>query len=112
MKTIFEHIAYAKKQPYHVRKRIAFTAAASCSAFIALVWLIGSFSSGAFAIQGNTSSENTEQASTDVTSTKDSGMAGAAAALPSANAQAHIEIIDTAASTSAKHTVERTTIPF
>lgn len=117
MKTIFEHIEHARKKPHHVRKRIAFAAAAACSAFIALVWLVGSFSLGAFAIKGSTFADSTGQspivtvAENEVRSAN-GGIAGAAAALPDTNAPAHITIIDTTASTSAKNTAEQTTIPF
>ena len=116
MKTIFEHIEYAKGKPHHVRKRIAFSVAAGVSGLIALVWLIGGLSSGAFAIQGSTFAESTERSSvTTAGSETDStagGIAGAAAALPAKNAPARIEIIDSATSSSAKGAAEQTTIPF
>ncbi len=114
MKTIFEHIEYAKKKPHHIRKRIAFTAAAGASALIALVWFVGSLSLGSFAIQGSTFAESTtgQPSTAPATGGETQNIAGAAAALPNANTPAHIEIIDTAASTSAKNTAEQTTIPF
>jgi len=114
MKTLFEHIAYAKGKPHHIRKRIAFIAAALVSALIALVWFIGSLSLGVFAIRGSTFAESTGQSPTVVVPENgtQNTIAGAAAALPSANAPAHIEIIDTAPRAPAKHTAEQTTIPF
>ena len=113
MKTIFEHIAYAKEKPYHIRKRIAFGTAALGSGLIALVWLVGSLSLGVFAIQGSTFAENTEQPS--VVTAPERGtqnIAGAAAILQDTDAPARIEIVDAAASTPVKNKVEQTTIHF
>ncbi len=117
MKTIFEHIEYAKSKPHHIRKRIALTATATITAVIALVWFFGTLSSGAFAIQGSTFAESTGAEPTIATGTESDsnseGIAGAAAALPNdANAPAHIEIIDTATSSAATSTAEQTVIPF
>ncbi|MGD0328776.1 MAG: hypothetical protein ABSB00_03700 [Minisyncoccia bacterium] len=113
MKTIFEHIKNAKEKPHHIRKRIAFAATTGITALIALVWLVGSFSSGAFAIRGSTFAESTESSPViTTTENQNQNIAGAAAALPSANTPAHIEIITTAASTSESNKAEQTTIPF
>jgi hypothetical protein len=117
MKTLFEHIAYAKKKPHHVRKRIAFAVAALCSGLVALVWLIGSFSLGSFAIQGSTFADSVGQNGNDARNANSagnvgSGVAGAAAAIPDSNVPVHIEIVDTTTSTPAKDTTEQTTIPF
>ena len=118
MKNIFEHIEQVKGKPHHIRKRVAFTVAAAGTAIVALVWLVGSLSLGAFAIQGNSFAESTGQESVIATdSNNDSfpangGIAGAAAALPSANAPARIEIINAASSNSGQKKTERTIIPF
>jgi len=114
MKTIFDHIENARSKPHHVRKRIAFGVSAGATALIALVWLIGSISTGAFAIKGSNFADSTGQSQIVTTSAGNTqnNIAGAAAALPSANTPAHIEIIDSASSTSAKHAAEQTTIPF
>lgn len=117
MKTIFEHIEYAKGQPHHIREKLAFGIAAGTSGLIALVWLVGSFSSNSFAIQGSTFADSTGQGSAAVatsgnTNSSDSGLAGAAAALPGAGAPARIEVIDTSAPTTTRDTSEQTTIPF
>ncbi|MHB8709989.1 MAG: hypothetical protein ACYC6X_00315 [Minisyncoccota bacterium] len=116
MKTIFDHIEYVKGKPHHVRKQIAFTAAAMGAGLVGLVWLVGSVSLGAFAIQGTSFAESTGQAGVIATSGSDNGssnLAGAAAALPTdANAPAHIEIIDTASSTAGQTKAEQTVIPF
>jgi hypothetical protein len=116
MKTIFEHIEYAKSQPHHIRKRIAFAAAAAFTAVVAVVWFFGTLSSGAFALQGSSFADSTGAESAVATSTNpdsSEGMAAAAAAIPDdTNAPAHIEIVDTATSSSATSTAEQTTIPF
>jgi len=113
MKTIFQHIENAREKPYHIRKRIAFSAAAIGSGFIALVWFVGSLSLGAFAIQGSTFAENTEHSPVVTTPEKGTqNIAGAAAAFQNEDAPAHIEIIDAAASAPVKNKVEQTTIPF
>jgi hypothetical protein len=115
MKTIFEHIEYAKSKPHHIRKRIAFTAAATITAVVALVWFFGTLSSGAFAIQGSTFAESTGAEPTVVNnpgSSNAEGVAGAAAALPDENAPAHIEIINSSPATSSENQAEQTTIPF
>ncbi len=114
MKNIFDHIERVKGKPHHIRKRIAFTAAATGTAVVALVWLVGSFSLGAFAIKENSFADSTGQESV-VATEGDNGspnLAGAAAALPSANAPARIEIIDAVSSTSGQKKTERTIIPF
>ncbi|MHB8660727.1 MAG: hypothetical protein ACYC75_02195 [Minisyncoccota bacterium] len=115
MKTIFDHIEQIKGKPHHVRKQIAFTAAASGAGLIGLVWLIGNISLGAFALHESTFAESTGQASVVATGAGDgsSNLAGAAAALPAdTNAPAHIEIIDTASSTAGQAKTEQTVIPF
>ena len=121
MKTVFDHIEHIKGKPHHIRKRVAFTAAAGVTALIALVWLVGSVTSGAFAIQGSTFADSTQQqpvvtttATGADTGTGDtSGLAGAAAALPSVstNAPASIEIVDVASATPPAQT-QQTIIPF
>ena len=114
MKNIFEHIEHLKGKPHHIRKRVAFATATGVTAVIALVWLVGSVSSGVFAIQGSTFAESTGEQPIVTTGTAggNSGLAGAAAALPDAgaNAPAHIEIIDAATATPAKP--PQTVIPF
>ncbi len=116
MKTVFDHIERVKGKPYHIRKKIAFTAAASCATLVGLVWFIGNISFGAFTIQGSSFAESVGQAGVITTSgsSEPSNLAGAAAALPSknTNAPAHIEIIDTASSTVGQAGAEQTTIPF
>jgi hypothetical protein len=115
MKTIFEHIEHVKGKPHHIRKRIAFASAAVGAAVIALVWLVGSFSLGLFAIQGSSFADSTGQSPVVTTNSNEenSGLAGAAAALPqSANTPAHIEIIDASPTTSGQKKAEQTTIPF
>lgn len=119
MKTFFDHIENAREKPHHVRKRIAFTAAAVGTGFVALVWFVGSISFGLFAIQGSTFAESTGQEGALATTGANgsSNLAGAAAALPptgqsAASAPAHIEIIDAASSTPGQGKAEQTTIPF
>ena len=99
MKTIFDHIEYVKGKPHHVRKQVAFGVAGGISTLIALVWLVGSFSTGAFAIQGSNFAMSTNQENTVATTSAfgSQGLAGvgAAAALKD-NTPAHIQIVETA----------------
>lgn len=117
MKNLFEHIEYVKTKPHHIRKRVAFGAATFGSAFIALVWFVGSYVSNSFAIAGSNFAMGTEQdnAIVKVNAAGDaipSGIAGTAAALPSASAPAHIEIIDTTPQQSTTSQAEQTILPF
>ena len=113
MKTIFEHIEHVKGKPHHIRKRVAFTAAASGAALVTLVWFIGNVSSGSFALGDSSFADMVNQGDIETTSGNPvtSGIAGVAAAIQGANAPAHIEIVDTASSTPMKK-AEQTTIPF
>ncbi|HUY05215.1 MAG TPA: hypothetical protein VMV62_00615 [Candidatus Paceibacterota bacterium] len=114
MKNLFDHIERIKGKPHHVRKQIAFGAAAGLSAFIALVWFAGSIATGAFAIRNTSFAANTAQENTVATTSAsgDQGLAGAAAAVQDANAPAHIEIVDTGAAAPAKSTPTQTILPF
>jgi hypothetical protein len=113
MKTLLEHIEHARTKPHHIRKRIALSIAAGCSILIALVWLIGSFSLGSFAIGDNTFADSAESSPTVTTPENDNqNIAGAAAAFSNENTPTHIEIIDASTSTAAKNAPEQTTIPF
>lgn len=114
MKTVFEHIEHIKGKPHHIRKRIAFTTAAAGTGIIALVWLVGSISLGVFALKDNSFADTTGQSpavTTDNTADA-SNLAGAASALESASAPAHIEIVNTTPSISGQKKAEQTTIPF
>lgn len=114
MKTIFDHIERVKKQPHHVRKRVAFGAAYAATGLIAVVWLGTSLSSGAFALHDS----NFAAAEAGAGNERVAGnaapqqLAGAAAALRgvAANAPAHIEIVDATSTSSAPR--EQTVIPF
>ncbi|MCX6786593.1 MAG: hypothetical protein NTU85_02115 [Candidatus Kaiserbacteria bacterium] len=116
MKTLFEHIEYAKGKPHHIRKRIAFTAAATGAGLVALVWLFGSLSSGVFALKGNSFAENAsgvnESGSIVDTNSNSEGIAGVAAVLSSDQTPAHIEIVDTSILTSSGKQAEEKIIPF
>lgn len=116
MKTVFDHIEHMRGKPHHIRKRVAFTLAAAGAGVVGLVWLVGSVSLGVFAIQGSSFAESTGQGAVIVDNTGSSNLAGAAAALPtnqnSANAPAHIEIVDIASSTPGQGKAEQTIIPF
>lgn len=124
MKTIFEHIEYVQGKPHHVRRRIAFGAAAGGTALIALVWFIGTLATGIFAIHGSSFAESTGQGQIVATgngngNANQSNVAGVAAAAAvsgqdsgNASAPAHIEIIDAASATSSAAQTDQTTIPF
>jgi hypothetical protein len=110
MKTVFEHINHLKGKPHHIRKQIAFGAAAGTTAIIAVVWLAASLATDAFAIRG---ASFDERQTPSVTTDTHSGLAGAAAALPevSDRVPAYIEIVDTSAALPKKQ-AEQTTLPF
>lgn len=118
MKTVFEHIEHVKGKPHHVRRRVAFAAAMSGAAIVALVWLVGSFSLGTFALQENSFADAVGQGSIKTTDggkgspSVTSGIAGVAAVFQTANTPASIEIIDTVSSTYQGKKAEQTTIPF
>ena len=114
MKTVLEHIEHVKKKPHHIRKKIAFTAAAGGTVVIALVWFVGNASTGAFAIRETSFADIARQGGVEAVNGQDTpkGLAGVAAALSGANAPARIEIVDTASSTRPPKRAEQTTIPF
>lgn len=113
MKTVFEHIEYMKEKPHHVRKRFAFAVAAGTSVFIAFVWFVGSVAVGEFALKDTSFADQAGAPPVEVVNADGSNLAGAAAALQSAKAPAHIEIVDTASSSrSVGKPIEQTTIPF
>ena len=115
MKNILEHIEHARSKPHHIRKRITVAVATGGAGLVALIWLVGSFSTNSFALQGNSFADSTGQGSalvaTGNTNSADSGFAGVASAIPGAGEPAHIEIINTTP-TSTQNTSEQTTIPF
>ena len=116
MKTVAQHIEHIKNKPHHVRKRVAFGAAFAGTAVIALVWLVSSVGTGAFALKDTSFAQSTGQENSLATEGDSTVgvIAGAAAApaLESVDAPARIEIIDTASSTRQTKKAEQTTIPF
>ena len=116
MKTIFDHIEHIKGKPHHVRKRLAFGAAAVGAGLIALVWLVGSVSSGVFALKDTSFADSVGAgvAITTQSGNNSQGLAGAAAApvLNEANVPAHIEIVDTTPPKAQTKKAEQTVIPF
>ncbi|MFZ2500660.1 MAG: hypothetical protein WAW90_01580 [Minisyncoccia bacterium] len=115
MKNIFDHIEHVRGKPHHIRKKIAFSAAAFGSALVALVWFAGSLATGAFAIHGSNFAESSGQAPSVVPKSNaisDEGFAGAAAAVRDTNVPAYIEVVDTAPPAPAKSQYEQTILPF
>ena len=116
MKTIFDHIEYVKGQPHHIRKKVVFATAGGMTAVIALVWFVGTLSSGVFAIQGSNFADSTGAESataTGDTTSNNAGLAGAGAAVESdPNAPAHIEIIDSSPVANSTKKAQPTVIPF
>ena len=124
MRTVFDHIDRIKEQPYHVRERVAFMTAGLITGVIGLGWLGISLSSGAFAIQGDGFAQATGEAPFLVDgrpATGDTtGLAGAAAALPSEggdSAPAHVDVVPSglpapAAPASGNPRGNQTIIPF
>ncbi len=118
MKKISKHIAYLKSKPHHVRKRIAFGTAATITTLIGVLWFGASFSSGSYAITGSNFAQSTGSSTVApvVHSAENTNkLAGVAAAFYSSEQTkpAHIEIIDTATtSTLSQKNTDRTIIPF
>lgn len=114
MKTVFEHIDYIKAKPHHIRKKVAFTLAASGTAFITVVWLSASVMTGSFAIQGSSFAQSTEEVEVVPTTSARTteGLAGAAAAFSGRadSEPAGIEIVDTTPAPTKKP--EPTILPF
>ena len=114
MKTVSEHIEYVKGKPHHIRKQIAFGVSSGIAALIALVWLITSVGSGAFALKGSTFSDDlglVPEPDSDALF-GNQNLAGAAAALQDESVPAHIEIIDAPSAAAETKRVEQTTVPF
>lgn len=111
MQALFDHIDTVKTKPHHVRRKVAFGAAAVIAGMVGLLWLGISLSTGVFAIRGSSFAESTGAVpSAGVPHT--SQLAGSAAAFPSEEtAPAHIQIVDTTSASSAP-APEQTVIPF
>lgn len=116
MKKLFGHIEHIKDKPHHIRKQVAYGTAGAGTALISLVWLIGSLSSGAFAIQGSSFADSIKQNAVVVANPESNGenLAGAAAAFSEGTAAVppRIEIVTTEVATSSAIQQEQTTIPF
>lgn len=115
MKTVREHITYVRSKPHHIRKRVAFGAAAAGTAFIALIWLAASLQTGAFALKDASFAQSAAAVAPVIVSNDAAfpNIAGAAAATsPTASAPAYIEIIDANPSASSGKETEETTLPF
>ncbi|HEY4501410.1 MAG TPA: hypothetical protein VJI70_04105 [Candidatus Paceibacterota bacterium] len=114
MKTIFDHIERVKGKPHHVRKRVAFGVAAFGAALIALVWLVGSLGTGAFALKDTSFAQSIGQEGVVVAGSENGSpnIAGVGAALSNTSAPAHIEIVDTTPSKAQTKKAEPTVIPF
>lgn len=117
MRTIVERIEDLRARPHQVRKQVALTSAGGIAVVIGLIWFGVSLGSGAYAIHGSNFAEATgAEASPNAapSAPQTSQIAGAAAALDTADAgPAHIVIVDASSSSAAPSTsAEQTTIPF
>ncbi len=116
MKTVREHITYVRSKPHHIRKRVAFAAAAAGTALIALIWLTASLGTGAFALKDASFAQSAAAVAPVVVSNDATppNIAGAAAAVPSgaSASSAHIEIVDTNPPASSGNKTRETTLPF
>ena len=115
MKTIFEHIEHVKGKPHHIRKRVAFGAAAIGTGIIAFIWLAGSLATGVFALKATSFTQSTGGEETLIVSDKNNGQlagVGAASIIQSAQEPARIEIIDAVTPTLQNKKAEQTTLPF
>lgn len=118
MKSLFQQVEAIRAKPQQVRRRVAFGVSGAVTGVIALAWFVGSFEGGAFTIPASAYGVGADNTSVTVVQPQPdpaatTGMAGAAAALPSTNAHApaHIEIVSAPAATTSD-TKEQTVIPF
>lgn len=116
MKTLSHHIKHIQGQPHHIRKRVAFSAAAIGTSFVALIWLVGSLALGNFAIAGSSFADSVGAGQGTLLTTGTEGgnpnLAGVGAAANASSAAAHIEIVDTTAAASLQKKAEQTILPF
>lgn len=107
MTSFIVRLEEVRGRSHEARKRLAIGGAVLGAGLIGFVWLTASLATGAFALGNNKPAEAPAVAATDPSL----NLAGAAGALPEAQAPAHIEIVDTSVSAK-KSSPERTTIPF
>jgi hypothetical protein len=119
MKKLFNHIETLQGKPHHIRRRIAIGSATFASALIALIWLVGSLVTGAFAIKQSSFADVSTGAATLTTTRtgEDTGASpvagvGAASIIQTDTTKPHIQIIDTSGSSTSKKQPEQTVIPF
>src|SRR3989344_4686588 len=114
MKTIFEHIEHIKGKPHHIRKRVAFGAAAVGTSIIAPAWPAASLGTGAFALKDTSFAQTASDYGTPAASGVEEQLAGVGAAsiIKRAGEPARIEIIDASSQTSSGKKAEQTIIPF
>ena len=120
MRTLFEHIEIIKQKPHDTRRQIAFAAAFGCTTLVALVWLVGTVSTGTFAIHGSSFADRAGQGpslSAQQDSSNANLLGAASAAKIEASAPARIDIVNTATSStfsgkSGGPQAEQTVIPF
>lgn len=110
MKAILKHIERVKGKPHHVRKQVAFAAAGTITALIAVSWIAGSLATGAFALKDTSFADSAGGNAGLAAGSESENLAGAASAFGTPSAPAKIEIIDAASSTGTK--AEPTIIPF
>ncbi|MBI2409485.1 hypothetical protein HYV30_00370 [Candidatus Kaiserbacteria bacterium] len=112
MKNLRHHIEEVRSKPHHVRKQVTLAAAGAGTGLIALVWFAGSVATGSFAIEPSSFADAGKLPVIERGERGNEGIAGAAAALPSGDIPAHIEIVDAASSTVRTPSAGPTTIPF
>lgn len=114
MKSITAHIEYVQGQPHHIRRNIATGVAAGISAFVALVWFVGNYAVGTFAIHGNAFAMNAGQSATVATTSEpgNPGIAGVAGSLQEKTAPIHIEVVDTHPPVTSQKQSDKTILPF
>lgn len=107
MRGIAWHLDNVRGKPHHVRRRVAYLAAGSLTAVIALAWLGLSLATGAFALKGSNFAQMTGAEPADATAGVDAGagtanantaaVAGADTAAPASSAgPARVEVIPAA----------------
>ncbi|MDP1707210.1 MAG: hypothetical protein Q8L30_01510 [bacterium] len=116
MKIVLEHIDRLKEKPHHIRKQIAFGAAAAGTALVAVVWLAVSIGTGAFALKDTSfASSAGEDVNTTGFVNNNEQLAGAGAASlikDDVQTPARIEIVESVSTATSMKKAEQTVIPF
>lgn len=112
MKSLSHHINTVKSQPHHIRKQVAFVAAAGCAVLIGIIWAGASLATESFALHGSSFADavGASGAAKVGAGVQRNTLLAAPAAASGEASPAHIEIVDKPVVTPPAS--EPTVIPF